>query len=215
MYKGIIFDMDGVLLETEQYHLEAWRQVFSHYDVSLTLEQYQDKCQSQGREQAIKNILGTVSASTIDQISMQKKEAYEQIINTQGVTLFKDAQRLLERLKKQDIKLAIASSSKSARMVIEKTQYAHMFMHIVTGADVAKNKPSPQIFQKAQHLLGLDPKEVVVIEDSIVGIYGALDAQMDVIGINRHDSLASLDKQIQENEGRLKVIQSLDEIFNS
>lgn len=192
--KGLIFDMDGVLLETENFHYEAWYKAFSTKNIKLSREDYAKYCQAQGRPNAIRNIIGNPTEEDYKILSDIKAKSYKEAIDNNKVEIFHDAKTLLNHLEEhQHIELAIASSSVVADMVMAKTYCAWQFSHTVTGAMIDRNKPYPDIFNMAAAKLDIKKENLAIIEDSIAGVIAARLSGMNVFALNRHGSLDDFD----------------------
>lgn len=204
MIKGILFDMDGVLIETEKFHYMAWKKAFKLKNINLSPDDYAKYCQAQGRQNAIKNIIQNPTDKDYIRLSERKAQAYKEAIDQNDIILYDDAKVLLAHLEEnQHIQLAIASSSLVADYVIKKTYISWQFSHFITGAMITRNKPYPDIFNLAAKKLGIAKKDLVVIEDSIAGVVAAQLAGINVFALNRDNSLKDLDvinvdKHIQE-----------------
>lgn len=199
--KGLIFDMDGVLIETEKYHYQAWKASFETKDINLSPADYSKYCQAQGRRNAIVNILKTPSEEDIKVLSDIKASAYKEAIDSEEIDLYPDAAKLLQFLEnRQHILLTIGSSSVVADYVIQKTYIAWQFGHIYTGNMVNRNKPYPDLFDLAAKDMDIRKENLAVIEDSIAGVIAACLAGIKVFALNRDNSLQGLDFQhIQNN----------------
>lgn len=227
--KAIIFDMDGVLVETEGYHYEAWKYTLASAGIDLTLGSYERYCQAQGREQALAHFLPNATSSTLHELAQKKGEHFRFLLNTKGLRLFEDAKDLLLRIKEGSLKAVIASSSRQAEEVIAGTGYRDYFDFVLGGNEAGRNKPFPDLFLLAQERLGLSKNQIVVIEDSLSGILASRLAGIDVYALDRNLSFIDLEAKLcnllQEKKALLTdeelkafhqsktfVIQSLDEI---
>jgi len=191
--KGILFDMDGVLLETEEFHYLAWKKAFESKNINLSQSDYTRYCQAQGRRNAINNMVKAPTDEDYRLISDIKATAYKEAIDTHKVHLFDDAKLLLAFLENQQhIQLAIASSSVVADYVIKKTYVSWQFSHFITGAMINRNKPYPDIFNLAAKEINIPKKHLIVIEDSIAGVIAGRLAGINVFALNRNNSLDNL-----------------------
>lgn len=183
MAKAVIFDMDGVIVDSEPIHIEAEKRTLLKYGVKITTEE-------------LRMYTGTTAEFEFNELIWKYK------LNTNAETLFNEKMdimfRLLEKgieptkgvidlikdLKQQGFKLGIATSGhrKLAHYYLNKLGIASFFDTVVCAEDITRSKPDPEIFLKAARELGIDPAECVVIEDSKLGIEAASKAGMKRIG---------------------------------
>lgn len=228
----VLFDLDGVISDTASVHAKAWKAVF---DDVLTIDgrryapfaepedylRYLDgKTRLAGiedflRSRAIDLPLGVANAAGIDSIhgiGNTKNAVFRNLLATNGVTIFADALRLIEMLQTVGADIGLASSSKNARLVLEKAGLTGCFKSILDGLVAEEygvaSKPHPDFYRHAASLLGRSPKQCVVIEDAISGVVSAKQAGTGlVIGIARHG-----DGQSLRANGADMVLSSLDEL---
>jgi len=182
-YKGVIFDLDGVLCSTDKYHYQAWRQVAEelhiHFDQNIN-----NKLRGVSRRESFEIILESNALI----LTEEKKERYINKKNEiyKKLLLFmseKETDRVvidtLQKLKEMKIKLAVGSSSKNAGMILDKLKLKDYFDVIVDGNNICNSKPDPEVFTKAGVLLNLPPKDCLVVEDAKSGVEAAKAAHMD------------------------------------
>lgn len=176
--KGVLFDMDGVIFDTEKAYLDTWTKVFKSYGYDLKKETY-ISIMGTGRENAVrtfKNAFG--NDIPMEEMYKDKDRILKEIIESGKVPVKDGAVELLAYLREKNIKTALATS---ARMWRAETQLNlaginKMFNEIVCGDEIKNLKPNPEIFLKAAEKLGLKPDECIVIEDSPAGIQAAYNA---------------------------------------
>ena len=176
--KGVLFDMDGVIFDTEKAYLDTWTKVFKSYGYDLKKETY-ISIMGTGRENAVrtfKNAFG--NDIPMEEMYKDKDRILKEIIESGKVPVKDGAVELLAYLREKNIKTALATS---ARMWRAETQLNlaginKMFNEIVCGDEIKNLKSNPEIFLKAAEKLGLKPDECIVIEDSPAGIQAAYNA---------------------------------------
>ena len=182
--KAIIFDMDGVIFDTELVYLEIWSKVFEKYGYKLQKEVYAEVLGT-GRENVKKVLLNKYGNELpIDKMYREKDKDLEKAVD-KGIPLKEGAYKILSYLKNNNYKIALATSASKER-ALKQLRYADIekfFDIIVSRDDVKETKPNPDIFLKAAKKLNVNPNECIVIEDSGAGIKAAFNAGMIAIHV--------------------------------
>ena len=184
--KGIIFDMDGAVVNTVPLHFKAWKKMFSGYGKRFTFKDYALKVDGIPRLSGARAILPELSGQDLEKAASKKQEYFLGFLEKEGVKAHRDALYLIKEARKNKIKRAIISSSRNCRYVLKKAKLNRLFDVIIAGDDVKKGKPHPDIFLLAVKRLGLKARECVVIEDAVLGVIAARRAKIKVVGIDRH-----------------------------
>ncbi len=189
MLKAVIFDMDGVIVDSEPLHIKAERLLFAPFGVDVTDEELQSYM---GRTPQIllKDIIRKYELNTtLDELYPRHKENLEKLYRDE-VEPIPGALETIQTLRNGDIDLAIASSSDLLLIstVLNKFDLNDTFTSIVSGEEVKNVKPHPDIFLEAARRLGVKPKECVVVEDSHAGVRAAKTAGMTCIGFESPNS---------------------------
>lgn len=200
--EAVIFDMDGVIYDTEAFYLKHWIQVFEEYGYKMTKEIY-IKAMGRGRKKVkeyFKSIFG--DDLPIDEMYIKKDKLLFDAIRNKEVPLKPGALEFLSYLKNNNIKTALATSAKRERLDIqlEDSPIVQYFDAIVCGDDVVNSKPDPEIFLKAAGKIGANPEKCIVIEDSEAGIKAAHDGKMTAFHV---EDLKEADDSIKENANML------------
>lgn len=189
MYKAIIFDVDGVLMDSVPYHYAAWEKTFHEHDIPFTYDDYLTKVNGLPRITGVRNIVPNASDSEVEKLAEKKQSYFLKAIEESAATPLPGVVMFLKTLQKKKIPFVAASSSKNARTLLEAAQIADYFHAIITGNDFTHPKPHPDIFLTAAEKLALSPTECVVIEDAIHGIHAAKNAGMGTVGLlSSHDT---------------------------
>ena len=180
--KGLLFDLDGVLIHSNPIHQNAFKTVLSKYG-SFHF-QYAELA-GMTTDRALRNVLEKngvqFSESKINQMIQEKRELAFQGLN-EFLPVDSDAERIIGNLfNKYQLALASSASRRVVDLFLSKTGTTHLFQAVVCGDDVQNGKPSPDIFLTAAGILKLDPEYCMVIEDSKSGITAAHAAGMKVI----------------------------------
>lgn len=183
--RGVIFDLDGVLTDTAEYHYLAWQRLADEEGLPFNREA-NEQLRGVSRRDSLMRIIGYKSYSE-EQIQemMERKNRYyvESIENISPQDLLPGALNLLEELKESGVKIALGSASKNARSVIEKLGIADYIDVIADGYSVQNPKPAPDLFLFAASEMGLEAEKCVVVEDAEAGIEAALAGDMLAVGL--------------------------------
>ena len=178
--KAVLFDMDGVIFDTEREYLKEWNKIFEKYGYEMKKEIYVS-VMGRGRKK-VKEIFKENFGDDlpIEEMYIEKDKMLKEAIENNEVPLKQGALELLEFLKKNEYKTALATSAKKDRV---KSQVTHakinnLFDAIVCADDIVNSKPDPEIFLKAAEKVNIKPENCVVIEDSEAGIRAAFNAGM-------------------------------------
>ncbi len=195
--KAIIFDLDGVIVDTAKYHYLAWKSLASKLNFDFTEEQNEQlKGVSRVRSLEILLDLGKIQLESDqkEQLLEEKNEQYLQYIaQMDQKEILPGIDNLLHYLHLNKVPFALGSASKNARLILEKLDLIHLFGAIVDGNDVSTAKPDPEVFLLAASKLGKKPEDCIVIEDAKAGIEAANRAQMTSIGIGEKKVLKEAD----------------------
>lgn len=185
--KAIIFDLDGVIVDTAKYHYLAWKALANGLNFDFTPEQNELlKGVSRVRSLDILLDIGKIHLEEDQKqlLLVEKNEEYLQYISQMDhKEILPGIDDLLHYLKLNKIPFALGSASKNARLILEKLNLLHLFQAIVDGNDVSTAKPDPEVFLIAARKLGKDPEACIVIEDAKAGIEAANRAHMTSVGI--------------------------------
>lgn len=208
--KAIIFDMDGVIFDTEMIYLKVWSEVFEKYRYKMTKEIYASVLGT-GRENVKKVFVNHFGSDLpIDDMYIEKDDNLAKEIE-KGVPLKSGVYEILEYLKENNFKIALATSATSKRAFkqLKQANIENFFNAIVCRDEVRETKPNPDIFLKAADKLMVKPEQCIVIEDSSAGIEAAFNAGMLPIHVV---DLKEADEKILSNS--YKSFNDLSEIRN-
>ena len=186
-FKGAIFDLDGVIVDTVPLHMASWKKLFEEdYHKPFTYEIYQKYVDGKSRLDPIRLLLPQLSEQEVIYAGELKQKYFLELINIEKIKTFADALELIEIFIRHKIKLAAASSSKNAALILKKVGLLQNFPVIISGNDFVRGKPDPEIFLSASRAMNLDVKECVVFEDSLAGIQAAKAGGFFCVGIDRY-----------------------------
>jgi beta-phosphoglucomutase len=185
--KGLIFDLDGVIVTTEHNHFIAWKRTADQLGISFT-EKENELLKGMSRIDSLRIILEigkkSISQEQIEALLVEKNKFYRDSIT--GLTrkdLLPGVLNLLQVAKEHNIPMAIGSSSKNASFIIELLDLDEYFVTIIDGNKVSYPKPHPEVFLNAARELELDPSECIVFEDAESGIQAAKAGGFYAIGV--------------------------------
>ncbi len=185
--KGVIFDLDGVLVDTAKYHFIAWRKLAEKLGVSFN-ELDNEQLKGLSRLSSIQFILekGKLELPEKEVLELMdlKNNWYLELVNHMQIDeVLPNSRALLEDLKNNKIKIALGSASKNAQLILKKTRLLDYFDSVVDGTRTQHSKPNPEVFLKAADDLQLQPADCIVFEDAISGIEAANSGGFFSIGI--------------------------------
>lgn len=185
MLKAFIFDLDGVITDTAEYHYRGWKRLADEEGLPFTREDNEHLRGVSRRDSLMLILKGRVYPETKIQEMMTRKNNYylEFIQEIAPRDLLPGARELLEELRAAGYKVALGSASKNARDVLERLGIIHLFDAIADGYSVERQKPAPDLFWFAAKELNLQPAECVVVEDAAAGIEAARTGGFRSVGL--------------------------------
>lgn len=191
--KAVIWDMDGVIVDTEAFHFEAWRRLLCEHRIELTEADFKRTFGMRNAD-ILQHFLGPQKSESELRLLAAKKEEYFRSIIQDQITASIGAVRLIRDLAETGFPQAIASSAPRANidLIISRLDLTRFFSVIVAEEDVTTGKPDPQIFLLAASRLNVMASSCIVIEDSVAGIRAAKAAGMKCIGVATTHPAASL-----------------------
>ena len=182
-YQGIIFDLDGVLCSTDEYHYRAWKALADRLGIPFDRER-NNLLRGVSRMQSLDIILEKADRAYSEQekaaFAEEKNALYRQLLGGMSPDdLTEDVQRTLRELRKTAVRLAIGSSSKNTPFILERLGLSGFFDAVADGNCITHSKPHPEVFLKAAELLGLPPRDCLAVEDAHAGVEAAAAGGFD------------------------------------
>ena len=176
-WKGIIFDLDGVICFTDVYHYQAWKKMADDEGIEFN-EIINERLRGVSRAESLEIILEKASrAYTADEklaLMEKKNNLYRELLKQMSPEdLSPEVLQTLQTLRERGYRLAIGSSSKNAKFILKQIGLEDFFDAISDGTNIQRSKPDPQVFLMAAQMLQLDPSECLVVEDAEAGIDAA------------------------------------------
>ncbi len=183
--KAVIFDMDGVISDTEKLHIEVESALLNEYGIATSPEQHMGKYSGISDDEMFRDMFERHSITRSVGEAVRAKWERMHHAKDGRILAIPNAISLIQDLKREGFKLAVASASPKAFIieVLQTLGVSAYFDAVVSAEDVSEGKPAPDIFLRAADILGILPREIVVIEDGRSGMIGARAAGMACIGL--------------------------------
>jgi beta-phosphoglucomutase family hydrolase len=189
--EAVVWDMDGVIADTAEYHYQAWKYVFKERGVVYSKAEFMPFF-GRRHDTIIRAVLGdSLPKKELEAITEEKQQNYRRRV-ADNIRSMPGAITLIKSLHNHGIKQAIASSAvpQNIEIIIRGLSIAECFQKIVHGMEVKEGKPSPQIFRMAAKRLKVEPENCAVIEDAIAGVAAAKRAGMKCVAVtNSHPKI--------------------------
>lgn len=185
--KGVIFDLDGVIVSTDNCHYLAWKRMADEEGISFD-RTVNERLRGVSRMESLSIILEKAEKAYSEEekqaMATRKNGYYAELIGslTPG-DMLPGAMDTLELLKKKGIRIAIGSSSRNTPLILRQLQLENAFDAVADGNAITRSKPDPEVFLLAAKLLGLAPANCLVVEDADAGVEAALAGGMRVLGV--------------------------------
>ena len=203
-YKAIIFDLDGVIVSTDECHYEAWKALADEEGIYFD-KTINNRLRGVSRKESLEIILERAqkeySAEEKEHMAEHKNNYYKEFIKKLTPNdILPGAMNTLEELKANGIKVAIGSSSKNAPIILKQIGLDNYFDAVSDGNNIKNSKPDPEVFLKAADMLGISYKECMVVEDADAGIEAGKLAGMKTLSVrgakNAHYKVKDLTNNI-------------------
>jgi beta-phosphoglucomutase len=184
-FKGVIFDMDGVIVDNHHYHFCAWVEFSKRYHFELNEEIYRDKFNGKTNKDLFKMVFGEdITENAIQKYAEEKEGLYHDLYR-EHMKAHTGLLDFLEYLRAHQIRMALGTSAPTMNVdfILDHLKLRQYFATIVDGSQVDKGKPDPQVYQLCVNKLGLEPKECVVFEDSLAGLESGERAGCTIIAV--------------------------------
>ena len=183
MYKAVIFDLDGVICFTDEYHYLAWKALADSLKIPFDREvnnRLRGVSRMDSLEIILENYPDKLSDAEKSELAEQKNELYKKYLEKMSpADLSAETKQALDKLRGMGLKLAIGSSSKNAPFILRQIGLGDYFDAVSDGNHIKRSKPDPEVFLKAAEMLCIDPRECLVVEDALSGAKAAESGGMD------------------------------------
>jgi beta-phosphoglucomutase len=185
--KAVIFDLDGVIVSTDEYHFQAWKQLADEEGVPFGRED-NERLRGVSRMESLEIILEkssrTYSATEKQKMASRKNDIYRELLKGLSPSdVLPGVTSTLQILRERGMKIAIGSSSNNAVPILRAIGLSDTFDAVADGNHISRSKPDPEVFRLAAQRVGISPEECLVVEDADAGVEAALAAGMSVLAV--------------------------------
>lgn len=183
-YQGVIFDLDGVICSTDEFHYMAWKEMAEHYHLHFD-RKINERLRGVSRMESLEIILSGDSRSWTqaqkETLAEEKNACYQRLLaQLTEKDILPGVWMTMRELRQRGLRLAVGSSSKNAPVILSRLGLDHWFDAAVDGTQIKRSKPDPEVFLLAAEKLGLRPADCLVVEDALAGVQAAFAGGMDV-----------------------------------
>lgn len=192
MISAVIFDLDGIVVDTVPIHFKAWKKMFSEYGKEFNFDIYKKKVDGIPRMDGARAVLTDISDEELKKAAQKKQNYFREFLDSDKIPIYKSTEKLIKKLEKKGIPRAVISSSKNCTYILNKIDLTKHLDTIVDGNKITTGKPDPQIFNMASEEINAPNEKCVVFEDAVLGVEAAKNAGMFCIGIDRYKNPSRL-----------------------
>jgi len=185
--QAVIFDLDGVIVSTDELHFRAWKALADAESIAFD-RQDNERLRGVSRMESLEIILEKATRDYSDgekeAMATRKNDTYRaSLVSLSPADILPGVMTVLDELRARDIKMAIGSSSKNAQPILEAIGLADAFDAVADGTHINRSKPDPEVFTLAGEMLGIAPEHCLVVEDAEAGVDAGLAAGMPVLAV--------------------------------
>jgi len=198
MIQGVIFDLDGVLVTTDELHYQSWQQITAaegiYFDRAIN-HRLRGISRMESLEIVLERSLRAYTPQEKTALADRKNAIFRQLLqNLTPADLLPGALEMVTALRRRGLKTAVASSSRNTAQIMDQLDLWRHFDGVVDGNDITRSKPDPEVFLLAAQRLGLPPEDCLVIEDAVAGVESARRAGMAVFGVGTPQTLPGVSR---------------------
>ena len=211
MIKAVIFDLDGVLVTTDELHFTAWKALADKLGINDFTKADNVRQRGVSRMASLEVVLEKTDRAFSEEekltLAEEKNEIYVRSLSSLSeADVLSGANEFIDYLKSKGIKTAVGSASKNTPLILEKTKLANKFDAVSCGLDTTKSKPDPEVFLIAAKKLGVAPCDCVVVEDSDAGIEASKTGGMYAIAVGAAEYNPKADVAIKDLESLYRAL---------
>ena len=192
MLQGVVFDLDGVIVDSHPLHKQAWRAFLASMDKQVSEPDLDFILEGRRRRDILIHFLGKLSDSEIQEYGERKDVFFQQ--SCAGLEAVAGTVELIKKLDQAALQIALATSASRNRAcwTLQQLKIAEYFAVVVTGDDVTESKPDPTIYRLASQNLKIAPEYLLAVEDSVCGVLSAKSAGLRCLGIGDGENVPRL-----------------------
>ena len=211
MIKAVIFDLDGVLVTTDELHFTAWKALADKLGINDFTKEDNVRQRGVSRMASLEVVLEKTDRAFSEEeklaLAGEKNEIYVRSLSSLSeADVLSGANEFIDYLKSKGIKTAVGSASKNTPLILEKTKLAGKFDAVSCGLDTTKSKPDPEVFLIAANKLGIAPCDCAVVEDSDAGIEAAKTGGMYAIAVGAAEHNPKADVAVKDLESLYRAL---------
>ena len=195
MLKALLFDLNGVIVDSEGLNLKTWEKLFGHFNLDFNENIYRNSVDGKTTKEVIRLFINPDEISRV--IEMKDKFWFE-LVNRENVRIFDDARRFLKAIKRTNIKTAIVTASRKTEYILKMLNLSNIFDAVISGNNIQNGKPNPEIIYKALKELSVSSNEAVLFEDSRAGLEAGNRAGVFCVALRfrQKDTAVKFNKEI-------------------
>ena len=208
-YENVIFDLDGVLVSTDEYHYQAWKKIADEEGIYFD-RAINNRLRGVSRMASLEIILERAEKNYTqaekEELAQRKNRYYQELLgNLTTEDTLKGVRETLAGLRKNFVHIAVGSSSKNTMRILKQVGLENAFDAIADGTEITHSKPNPEVFLLAAQKLGAKPENCLVVEDAPAGVQAGVNAGMQVAGIGEAAKVSQVAFTLREIRDLLNI----------
>ena len=208
-YENVIFDLDGVLVSTDEYHYQAWKKIADEEGIYFD-RAINNRLRGVSRMASLEIILERAAKNYTqaekEELAQRKNRYYQELLgNLTTEDTLNGVRETLADLRKNSVHIAVGSSSKNTMRILKQVGLENAFDAIADGTEITHSKPDPEVFLLASQKLGVKPENCLVVEDAPAGVQAGVNAGMQVAGIGEAAKVSQVAFTLREIRDLLNI----------
>ena len=208
-YENVIFDLDGVLVSTDEYHYQAWKKIADeegiYFDRAIN-NRLRGVSRMASLEIILEHAVKNYTQAEKEELAQRKNRYYQELLgNLSTEDTLNGVRETLAGLRKNAVHIAVGSSSKNTMRILKQVGLENAFDAIADGTEITHSKPDPEVFLLAAQKLGVKPENCLVVEDAPAGVQAGVNAGMQVAGIGEAAKVSQVAFTLREIRDLLNI----------